>query len=111
MNANTPPGWMERARILSVPVPLSGCTSPSRRESEWSALNLSTRTRSKGRTKMIESMLYLWLGFGGAGDAAREPVVEALDVAPVWAAHPVGFGLLTHGGRQFVAFYDAERRA
>jgi len=28
----------------------------------------------------------------------------------VWAGHPVGFGLLTHGNRQFVAYYDAERR-
>jgi hypothetical protein len=32
-----------------------------------------------------------------------------VDVAPVWAGHPVGFDLLTHGDRQFVAFYDAER--
>src|SRR5205823_12233165 len=36
---------------------------------------------------------------------------EALDIAPVWSAHPVGFALLTHGDRQFVAFYDVERRA
>lgn len=33
-----------------------------------------------------------------------------LDVAQVWAGHPVGFHLLTHDDRQFVAFYDAERR-
>jgi hypothetical protein len=32
-----------------------------------------------------------------------------VDIAPVWAGHPVGFDLLTHGDRQFVAFYDAER--
>jgi hypothetical protein len=37
--------------------------------------------------------------------------VEAcLDIAPVWSGHPVGFHLLTTGGRQFAAFYDAERR-
>ena len=38
--------------------------------------------------------------------AAQKP----LDIAPVWAGHPVAFDLLTHGDRQFVAFYDAERR-
>jgi hypothetical protein len=37
-------------------------------------------------------------------------VVRTLDVAAVWSAHPVGFALLTAGERQFVAFYDAERR-
>ena len=36
--------------------------------------------------------------------------LRAIDVAPVWAGHPVGFDLLTVEGRQFVAFYDAERR-
>jgi hypothetical protein len=35
---------------------------------------------------------------------------ETLDISPVWAGHPVGFALLTKGDRQFVAFYDAERR-
>jgi hypothetical protein len=33
-----------------------------------------------------------------------------LDVAPVWSGHPVGFALLTSGKRQFVAFYDSQRR-
>ena len=28
----------------------------------------------------------------------------------VWAGHPVGFDLLTHGDGQFIAFYDAERK-
>lgn len=32
-----------------------------------------------------------------------------INVAPVWAGHPVGFALLTHEDRQFLAFYDAER--
>ena len=32
-----------------------------------------------------------------------------MDVAPVWAGHPVGFALLTHGERQYVAFYAADR--
>ncbi len=35
---------------------------------------------------------------------------EAIDVAPIWAGHPVGFCLLTHRDQQFVAFYDANRQ-
>lgn len=41
---------------------------------------------------------------------AAERVAETVDIARVWAGHPVGFALLTHGRRQFAAFYDAERR-
>lgn len=44
---------------------------------------------------------------GGSVSNAKETVIE---VAPVWAGHPVGFALLTHGDRQFVGFYDAERK-
>jgi len=40
----------------------------------------------------------------------RAVTVDSLDVAPVWAAHPVGFALLTHKDRQFVAFYDDKRQ-
>jgi hypothetical protein len=39
----------------------------------------------------------------------EEKITESLKVADVWAGHPVGFALLTHGNRQFVAFYDAKR--
>jgi len=42
--------------------------------------------------------------------AAPPPADQVLDVAPVWAGHPVGFALLTHGTRQYVAFYDADRQ-
>ena len=38
-----------------------------------------------------------------------EANVEVLDVAPVWAGHPVGFCLLTQAPHQFVAYYDADR--
>jgi hypothetical protein len=41
---------------------------------------------------------------------AGKPVLQQIDVAPVWAGHSVGFALLTHGDRQFVAYYDAQRR-
>ena len=36
--------------------------------------------------------------------------VESLDVAPVWAGHPVPFALFTHAPYQFIAFYDKHRR-
>jgi len=46
-----------------------------------------------------------------AGQSAAEPVIEQnLEVAKVWSGHPVGFCLLTHGERQYVAFYDADRQ-
>lgn len=41
---------------------------------------------------------------------ASSGVVETVDVEPVWAGHPVNFALLTHGGKQFVTYYDAGRR-
>ncbi|OGG46496.1 MAG: hypothetical protein A3F84_28205 [Candidatus Handelsmanbacteria bacterium RIFCSPLOWO2_12_FULL_64_10] len=37
-------------------------------------------------------------------------IVNSIPVAQVWSGHPVGFDLVTHGDRQFAAFYDAERR-
>ncbi|MCX5770237.1 MAG: BNR-4 repeat-containing protein [Candidatus Hydrogenedentes bacterium] len=41
--------------------------------------------------------------------AGVSPASERLEVEPIWSGHPVGFSLLTHGDRQFVAYYDAER--
>ena len=35
---------------------------------------------------------------------------ESVDVAPVWAGHPVGFAIATSSEFQYVGFYDAERR-
>jgi len=47
-----------------------------------------------------------------AARAARPEyhVERVIEVARAWAGHPVGFDLLTRAGRQFVAFYDADRR-
>ena len=50
------------------------------------------------------------VGFSGSLAAAAPRVVKVVDVAPVWSGHSVGFSLLTRGDRQFVAYYDAERR-
>jgi hypothetical protein len=41
---------------------------------------------------------------------AAERITAEVPIAPVWAGHPVGFSLLTHGSRQFAAYYDADRR-
>ena len=37
-------------------------------------------------------------------------VLNNIQIAPAWAGHPVGFDLMTHKGRQFVAFYDHDRK-
>jgi hypothetical protein len=37
-------------------------------------------------------------------------VVTALDIAPAWSGLPVGIALLTQGKRQFIVFYDEQRR-
>ncbi len=56
----------------------------------------------------------MWLVSGvpapGESSPGGENGARVIDVAPVWAGHPVGFCLLTQGDRQFVGFYDAERR-
>ena len=43
-------------------------------------------------------------------DAGEWELEKVLEVAPVWAGHPVGFCLLTCDQRQFIAFYDAQRK-
>ncbi len=45
-----------------------------------------------------------------AAQSGALPEAQALDIAPVWSGHPVGFALLTVGRRQYVAFYDADRK-
>ena len=45
-----------------------------------------------------------------AGTTGSDGGVRTIPIAPAWAGHPVGFVLLTQGKRQFVAFYDGERR-
>jgi len=55
-------------------------------------------------------LLVLILCMAVVSGADMPAIVETIDVAPVWAGHTVGFCLLTHGDRQFAAYYDAERR-
>ncbi|MCF7732063.1 MAG: BNR repeat-containing protein [Akkermansiaceae bacterium] len=58
--------------------------------------------------------LFLTFIAGLAGQSSAETrsatIVDSIDVAPVWSAHPVGFSLLTRAPFQFVAFYDDQRQ-
>jgi hypothetical protein len=38
-----------------------------------------------------------------------ETIVQTIEIDSVWAGHPVGFCLLTHGDRQYIAYYNANR--
>ncbi|WP_372949776.1 BNR repeat-containing protein [Mariniphaga sp.] len=38
-----------------------------------------------------------------------ETIVQTIEIDSVWAGHPVGFSLLTHGERQYIAYYNANR--
>lgn len=58
---------------------------------------------------MNRTILALMLFCSTATFAADKTVLQVLDIAPVWAGHPAGFVLLTHGGRQFAAYYAADR--
>ncbi|MEP0844463.1 MAG: BNR-4 repeat-containing protein [Phycisphaerae bacterium] len=50
------------------------------------------------------------VAYPAPGPAVEPELLEGLDVGRVWAGHPVEFALLTVRGRQFVAYYDADRR-
>lgn len=46
-----------------------------------------------------------------AGESQGNPEVEiSLDISSVWSGHRVGFFLLTHENRQYVAYYDDNRQ-
>lgn len=38
-----------------------------------------------------------------------ESIEQIIKIDKVWAGHPVGFCLYTHGDRQYIAYYNAER--
>lgn len=42
--------------------------------------------------------------------AGTVEIKERLAIAPVWSGHPVNFALLTEGERQYVGYYDEQRR-
>jgi hypothetical protein len=70
---------------------------------------------SRAQNRFLRGLLVLavavpWATAPRANTSAlADEAVSSVDVAPVWAGHPVGFALLTHGGRQYVGFYAADR--
>ena len=67
--------------------------------------------------KLVLFLFILAVGFGAPAATntvnsvrQRAIITDSLDIAPVWAGHPVGFALLTHAPDQFVAFYDEHRQ-
>lgn len=62
------------------------------------------------RTALSRPVVALLLFLVSGPAVARGEAFEVIDVAPVWAGHPVHFALETHAGRQYVAFYDDQRR-
>lgn len=39
----------------------------------------------------------------------KESIAGTMKIDSVWAGHPVGFSLYTHGNRQYIAYYNANR--
>lgn len=59
----------------------------------------------------LSAVLLLSETTGVAAEKTSAPAVLQTSVLDrVWAGHPVGFDLLTHGTRQFAAYYNAERQ-
>ncbi len=59
----------------------------------------------------IVMVMVLWVAVAPAEATAPSLKVDrVIDVAPAWSGIPVGITLLTHGDRQFVAFYGDDRR-
>jgi hypothetical protein len=54
------------------------------------------------------SLAAMVAGSPAVAPAAR--VIDSMDIAPVWSAHPVRFCLLTRAPWQCIAFYDANRQ-
>jgi hypothetical protein len=46
----------------------------------------------------------------GLASPEEAPRLEKVDVAPVWAGHPVRFAVETFEDHQYVAFFDPQRR-
>jgi hypothetical protein len=56
------------------------------------------------------SLLLLLGGVNARTAAGADEPLEGQLIGRAWAGHPVSFALLTTGGRQFVAYFDEERR-
>lgn len=61
-------------------------------------------------TVLICVVIVAWAASPGAAAGGRYRVAESIDIDKVPSWFPVGFGLLTHEGRQYVAYYDARHQ-
>lgn len=69
-----------------------------------------SETRRPHRSSLLGVLLWtLWSPTWASASTPRSPL-EGVDIAPVWAGHPVGFSIRTADGFQYVGFYDPERR-
>lgn len=57
------------------------------------------------KRKSAKTFLFLLTFLTAVAVQGQNDILEHIDVQPVWSGHPVGFALLTHEDRQFVAFF------
>ena len=71
--------------------------------------------------KLLLSLSFLLFSLAGFSQTPVKPIIidetnqaeniiQTIQIDSVWAGHPVGFCLYTHGTRQYIAYYNAERR-
>jgi hypothetical protein len=66
--------------------------------------------RFRARILAVHAAMAFGLLTPGVASAEDVQIKDRIEVAPVWAGHPVGFALLTEGKTQYVAYYDDQRR-
>ena len=112
---------LERPGFLAYFFAMGGSFRVSYRARQRNALepaSLPRRPRSPGHSARMRipappallGLLILSANATTATTADGFRLEESVDVAEVWAGHPVGFALLTHRTHQFVAFYDTRRQ-
>ncbi len=64
----------------------------------FTAFLACAQTNSGGKNRIIDET------------KKAEKVDQVISIDKVWAGHPVGFCLYTHGKRQYIAYYNADRQ-
>lgn len=69
---------------------------------------------------VITILIFFFCMIPASGQNSRDPVVidesqlkdsvvQVIEIDRIWSGHPVGFALLTHNNRQYIAYYNADR--
>lgn len=66
-------------------------------------------TGIKSAVVLLVSVLFVAATVAGE-EKSMNPEFQVLEIEPVWAGHSVRFALLTHGNKQFAAYFDANRQ-